>query len=171
MMERTFATDVSIAFEVDYNGAWQTKVCAESLCKSFTPPGFCEPAFAVRAAPVRQGGPGQKNRGARGEFRVTPGEKKQVRKKKASGPARHLFLSEVIAMVHFGDRREERYLKHLPPSRPAEMPTGAVRGTLAWRHRAVAASSGRAGCEGTGPLPAPARRRARRDRRPSASPL
>jgi hypothetical protein len=35
---------------VIYNGAWQTKVWAESLGKSFTPPGFCEPLFAVRAA-------------------------------------------------------------------------------------------------------------------------
>jgi hypothetical protein len=63
MMERTFATDVSIAFGVGYNGAWQTKVWAKSLGKSFTPPGFASRAFAVRADPrawrlmaVREGG-------------------------------------------------------------------------------------------------------------------
>src|SRR5262245_7572462 len=48
-MERTFATDVSIAFGVDYNDACQTKVWAKSLGKPFTPPGFCEPPFVVRA--------------------------------------------------------------------------------------------------------------------------
>src|SRR5262249_10228814 len=46
---------MAIAFNTDYNGAGEMKVWAKSLGKSFTPPGFCQPASAVRAACIQCG--------------------------------------------------------------------------------------------------------------------
>jgi hypothetical protein len=47
--KRTFATDISIAFDLIYNGACQAKVWAESLGNSFTPPGLWGLPSGVRA--------------------------------------------------------------------------------------------------------------------------